>query len=88
MQRKLTRIEIAHLESLKKSDIQKLFVCSWNTAVQIFNAAAEHDDEELGRYRFEKNKVRTLSVCFVKKMSLHQLYQMADGPNKTDAIGR
>lgn len=81
MQRKLTRIEIAHLESLKKSDIQKLFRCSWNMAVQIFNAAAEHDDEELGKYLFETNKVRTISVCHTRRMSLHQLYQMADEPN-------
>lgn len=81
MQRKLRRIEIAHLESLKKSDIQKLFGCSWYVASQIFEAAAEHDDEELGRFRFEKNKVRTLSVCHARRMTLDQLYKMADEPN-------
>lgn len=77
-QKKKTRIETAHLESLKKTDIQNLFRCSWEVACKIFEAASEHDDEELGKYRFETNKVRTLSVCYVKSMTLKQLYQMAE----------
>ena len=73
MQRKRSREDVACQPFLKKSDIMTLFGCSYYVASRIFTIADDIDDKELGGYRIEPKKVRTVSVLKASGMTITQL---------------
>ena len=72
-QRKKTRAEIVRQIDVNKADIQRLFGGSYRKVCKTFDAASEIDDEELGRFRFDKTTVRLSTVCKVKGTTIRQL---------------
>ncbi len=67
-----TREQIASQFYLNKSDIMKLFGCSFENSKRIFDKADEEDDKELP-FRLEPLKVRKQTVLRLAGISSTQL---------------
>lgn len=91
MRRKYTRKEIASHAYLTKSDIKRLLECSYGDAVKVFNVADLIDNDELGAYRIEDQKVRITSVCKaigIDMKHISQLIKNADAVGEQSAVNR
>ena len=78
MQKKKTRAELLAQQYLTKSDIRKLFVMPWATAVHVYQKAQEIDDKALP-FRVYPTRVRTSSVLKVTGYSYNLLAKQIKG---------